>query len=267
MFHVAIPARFASTRLPGKPLRLIGGKAMLQHVYERSLESGAASVSIATDDARVVKACEAFSAPVYLTSEEHRSGSDRIAELAQKLNWDDDALVVNVQGDEPFIPPALIAQVAELLASHPAAKIATLASAIVSREAMEDPNLVKVVTAKDGSALYFSRAPIPWDRQGSATAGDPRPAGALGHIGIYAYRVAALKSFASTPVCELEATEQLEQLRALWLGMCIQVGIAVEAPGPGIDTEEDLGSTPLLRGLGSLHSKQHGVKRGHYTER
>jgi 3-deoxy-manno-octulosonate cytidylyltransferase (CMP-KDO synthetase) len=233
-FIVVIPSRYASTRLPGKPLKDIAGKPMIQWVYEQAAHSGATEVIVATDDERIAAACRSFGARVELTSTEHASGTDRIAELARRFDWSDDQIVVNVQGDEPLISPLCIAQTARLLAWHPQAAIATLVAPLDSEAEFRDPNFVKVVTDKDGWALYFSRAPIPWPREGAL------PKGALRHIGLYAYRAAGLKTISAAPLCALEDTEKLEQLRALWLGLKIIVANAAEPPTPHVDTEEDL---------------------------
>ncbi len=232
-FIVVIPARFGSSRLPGKPLADIGGRPMVAWVYEQALRSGADSVLIATDDERIVAACRDFNAPVELTAAHHESGTDRIAELAERLGWAEDQIVVNVQGDEPLLPPSLISQVAGLLSQDPDAAVATLATPIQSHEEWQDKNLARVIVDRNGQALYFSRAPIPWPREG----GTPP---ALRHIGLYAYRVHALMKIAATPPCELERLERLEQLRALWLGMKIIVAEACEVPPRGVDTEADL---------------------------
>jgi 3-deoxy-manno-octulosonate cytidylyltransferase (CMP-KDO synthetase) len=232
-FIAVIPARFASTRLPGKPLREIAGKPMIEWVYRQTLGSGASEVIVATDDERIVAACRAFGAEVELTSTEHASGTDRIAEVARRFGWDDDQIVVNVQGDEPLISPVSIAQVARLLAWHPDATIATLAAPLGHDKEFHDPNFVKVVTTCEGWALYFSRAPIPWPRDGGVPA-------ARRHIGLYAYRAGGLKAISAAPPCALEDTEKLEQLRALWLGLRIIVADAAEPPSPHVDTEEDL---------------------------
>jgi 3-deoxy-manno-octulosonate cytidylyltransferase (CMP-KDO synthetase) len=232
-FIVVIPARYASTRLPGKPLKDIAGKPMIQWVYEQAAASGASEVIVATDDERIAAACRGFGAPVELTSTEHASGTDRIAELARRFGWDDQQIVVNVQGDEPLISPLCIAQTARLLAWHPLAVIATLTSPLEGEHEFRDPNYVKVVTDRGGWALYFSRAPIPWPRDGG------KPA-VRRHIGLYAYRAGGLKAISAAPPCALEETERLEQLRALWLGYKIIVADAVEPPSPHVDTEEDL---------------------------
>ena len=236
-FVIVIPSRYASTRLPGKPLREINGKTMLEHVYERGTESAAREVVIATDDERIAEAAEVFGARVCMTGNQHRSGTERIAEVCDLMDWDDDKIVVNLQGDEPTMPAALIDQCAELLQKGPA-DIATLASPIASHEDFENPNVVKVVLANDGNAIYFSRASIPYARV------DDHPtearSAALHHHGIYAYRCGVLRRLVAAEPSDLEVCEQLEQLRALSLGMTIRVAIPVERPGPGVDTEEDL---------------------------
>jgi len=242
VFRAVIPARFASTRLPGKPLADINGRPMIQHVHERVAASGAAEVVVATDDERIVAACTAFGADVLMTSAAHRSGTDRLAEVALRRGWRDTDVVVNVQGDEPLLPPSLVRQVAALLESEPGAEIATLATPVQSLEELLDTAVVKVVCRADGRALYFSRAPIPWTRDGApaglASQQDFR--GARRHLGLYAYRVGALKRLAAASPAPLEVAEKLEQLRALQLGMAIAVGEALERPGPGVDTAADL---------------------------
>jgi 3-deoxy-manno-octulosonate cytidylyltransferase (CMP-KDO synthetase) len=232
-FIAVIPARFASTRLPGKPLKDIAGKPMIEWVYRQTVKSGAREVIIATDDERIAAVCRKLGARVELTSTEHASGTDRIAELARRFEWDEQQIVVNVQGDEPLISPLCIAQTAELLGRHPQAAIATLIAPLSSEAEFKDPNFVKVVTDKDGWALYFSRAPIPWPRDGGTPA-------AQRHIGLYAYRAGGLNAISAAPPCALEQVEKLEQLRALWLGARIIVATAVEPPSPHVDTEEDL---------------------------
>lgn len=233
-FSVVIPARWASSRLPGKPLADIGGRAMIAWVHERATRSGADEVIVATDDERIAEACRAFGARVELTAADHQSGTDRIAEVAERLGWSDARIVVNVQGDEPLLPPALVAQVADLLAAHDDAAIATLTTPIGSSGELDDPGVVKVVCDRAGRALYFSRAAIPWSRDGDR-AEVPRR-----HVGLYAYRVGDLKAVSAEPPCALETAERLEQLRALWLGRRIVVADAVEAPPRGVDTEQDL---------------------------
>lgn len=241
-FKVVIPARYASTRLPGKPLRDLLGKPMLQHVFEAAGRCGAGQVVIATDDPRIEAAARGFGAEVCMTSSEHVSGTDRIGEVVRTLGWPDETIVVNVQGDEPLMPPALIGQVAEDLASHPQAALATAATPLVAAGEFFDPNVVKVVSDRDGFALYFSRASIPWDRDLLQNGEKALPIGIvpLRHIGIYAYRVGYLHRYGQMRPCPLEQAEQLEQLRALWYGERIHVAEASQRPGPGVDTEDDL---------------------------
>jgi 3-deoxy-manno-octulosonate cytidylyltransferase (CMP-KDO synthetase) len=245
-FHVVIPARYASTRLPGKPLLDIGGVPMIQRVVQRASESGADRVLVATDDTRVAQAVRdprnGDLPMAIMTDVTLSSGTDRVAAVAAKLGWPDEAIVVNVQGDEPFIEPALIDQVARLLAASPAAAIATLMSPIHDPDLMLDPNVVKVVMARDGYALYFSRAPIPWHREGvdPVTQRQRNCEGAMRHVGIYAYRVGALRELTTLPVSSLEQAEKLEQLRALENGLRIAVDVCVVEPLPGVDTEADL---------------------------
>ena len=241
-FTVVIPARLRSTRLPGKPLLLIAGKPMVQHVWEQARKSSASRVVIATDDAGIFDACKAFGAEVLLTREDHESGTDRLAEVAAALGLAADAIVVNVQGDEPLIPPSIIDQVAANLAAHPEAGIATLGEPIEDVEALFNPNVVKVVADCNGLALTFSRAPLPWARDALAQSRDQLPAGVpyRRHIGIYAYRAGFLQDFVGWGPCWLEKTEALEQLRALWHGVRIHVADALEAPPVGVDTPEDL---------------------------
>lgn len=234
-----IPARYASTRLPGKPLLPLAGRPMVEHVWRRALGSGAAEVWVATDDPRIESVCRGFGANVILTSPEHASGTDRLAEVVGRQGWSDEQIVVNVQGDEPLLPSANVAQVAELLDRHAAAAVATLMTPLADEADVLDPNVVKVVVRPDGQALYFSRAPIPWPRDG-ATA--PR----WRHVGLYAYRVGALRRLASLAPTPLELTEKLEQLRALENGMAIAVEPAREPPGPGVDTAEDLARVAAL---------------------
>lgn len=241
MFRVVIPARYASARLPGKALMSIGGKPMVQWVYERALASGASEVLIATDDLLIVSAGHSFDAEVIMTEPTHASGTDRIAEVARQFKWPENDIVVNVQGDEPLIPPSVIRQVAALLESNAGADIATLATALDSIDELLNPNVVKVVTDAQGRALYFSRAPIPWDRDGAPAGVASQSAfkGARRHIGIYAYRVGALLRMAALAPTPLEKTEKLEQLRALENGLEIRVADAVERPGPDVNTPED----------------------------
>ena len=236
-FVVVIPARYASTRLPGKALLDIHGKPMLQHVYERGLESGASAVVVATDDVRIADAAENFGAVVCMTGNQHESGTERIAEVAELLDWSDEQVVVNLQGDEPAMPAELINQCAALL-DDTAADIATLASPFLSQEDFQNPNCVKVIRDVRDHAIYFSRATIPYPRDGGS---DERAvSAALHHHGIYAYRCGVLRQFVAASRSDLEVCEQLEQLRALSLGMTIVVGVPPVRPGTGIDTEEDL---------------------------
>jgi 3-deoxy-manno-octulosonate cytidylyltransferase (CMP-KDO synthetase) len=242
MFRIVIPTRYASARLPGKPLLKIAGKPMLQWVYERAQGSGADEIVVATDDERIAEAARGFGARVVMTSPLHQSGTDRIAEVAHVAGWSEADIIVNLQGDEPMMPAALIDQVADELDKHPQAHIATLAARITQLSALMDPNVVKVVCDPQGRALYFSRAPIPWSRD-SAPAGIASQrdyTGARRHIGLYAYRVAALRQLQRTPPSLLERIEKLEQLRALENGMQIQVAEALAAPGPDVNTAEDL---------------------------
>ena len=236
-FVVVIPARYASTRLPGKALLELHGKPMLQHVYERGTESGAREVVIATDDERIADAAESFGATVCMTGDQHRSGTERIAQVADLLDWPDEQVVVNLQGDEPGMPAALLDQCAALLDDE-SADIATLASPFLTQQDFENPNCVKVIRDVRGHAIYFSRAAIPYARD---EGGEERAAGAaLHHHGIYAYRCGVLRKLVAAPPSDLEVCEQLEQLRALSLGMTIAVGVPSVRPGTGIDTPEDL---------------------------
>lgn len=236
-FVIVIPSRYASTRLPGKPLRDINGRTMLEHVHERAGESAAREVIIATDDERIADAAEAFGGRVCMTGDQHRSGTERIAEVCDLLDWADDTIVVNLQGDEPTMPAALVDQCAATLRDSDA-DIATLASPLASQEDFENPNVVKVVVADNGDAMYFSRAAIPFDR--SHGSGAEARSLALQHHGIYAYRCGVLRALVAAQPSALEVCEQLEQLRALALGMTIRVAVPSERPGAGVDTEADL---------------------------
>jgi len=241
-FVVVIPARYASTRLPGKPLREINGRPMIEHVFRRACESGARDVVIATDDERIGEAAENFGATVCMTGDQHRSGTERIAEVADLLDWHDETIVINLQGDEPAMPPQLIDQCAALL-DDSSADLATLASPILSDEDFGNPNVVKVILDNSGFAIYFSRATIPYPRDAARRA-DARAA-ALHHHGIYAYRCGVLRRLVISEPSPLELAEHLEQLRALSLGMTIRVGIPVLRPGAGVDTEDDLAAAAL----------------------
>ena len=248
-FSVLIPARLASTRLPDKPLADIAGVPMVVRVAQRARQSGAERVVVAADDARIVTACEAHGVEVLLTRTDHPSGSDRLAEACVQLGLADDEIVVNVQGDEPLIDPALIDAVAGTLASHPDAAMSTAAHAIDTLEDFLNPNVVKTVLDARGNALYFSRAPIPWWRDGFAKNGPtalPTSPAPLRHIGIYGYRAGFVRQFPSLPPAPVEATEALEQLRAQWHGHRIAVHVSAHAPGPGIDTPEDLARVRAL---------------------
>ena len=255
-FIVVIPARLASTRLPNKPLLDIAGKPMVQWVWERARQSAASRVVVATDDRRVAEAVAAFGGEVCMTKSTHESGTDRIQEVAGQLDLADDQIIVNVQGDEPLIPPKVINQVAQNLAASERAGIATLAKPIRQRDDVFNPNVVKVVVDNTLHALYFSRAPLPWDREAwhqstlTKPAQNAEPALAYAesalanewarHIGIYAYRVSFLHNFVGWPVGRLERLEKLEQLRALENGVAIHVAESLEEIPPGVDTAEDL---------------------------
>ncbi|HIF9139063.1 TPA: 3-deoxy-manno-octulosonate cytidylyltransferase [Photobacterium damselae] len=238
-FTVIIPARYQSTRLPGKPLADIGGKPMVQWVYEQACKSGADKVIVATDDQRVFDAVQAFGGEVCITRSDHQSGTERLAEVVEKYNLADDHIVVNVQGDEPLIPDTIIRQVADNLA-HKNAPMATLAVEIDHEDEVFNPNAVKVVTDKDGYAMYFSRASIPWDRDHFAQQPAQIHHNLLRHIGIYAYRAGFINTYINWQPTALEQIEALEQLRVLWYGEKIHVDVAIDAPPAGVDTPEDL---------------------------
>jgi 3-deoxy-manno-octulosonate cytidylyltransferase (CMP-KDO synthetase) len=234
-FIAIIPARLASTRLPNKPLADIAGKPMVVRVAERAMLSGAAKVVVAVDDQSIFDACQSFGLNVMLTNNQHPTGTDRLSEVASRLNLNDKDIVVNVQGDEPLIPAELITQVAQILADHPEADIATAALAIDDPSEVNNPNVVKVAMTQSGQALYFSRSPIPFNR-------DPNKYKAqhYRHIGIYAYKAGFLKEFSKLAPAPIEEAESLEQLRAMWYGYTIQVLLTDAAPPPGVDTAEDL---------------------------
>jgi len=247
-FTVVIPARMASSRLPNKPLADIAGLPMVVRVAQRALLSKASQVVVAADDQRIVQACEAHGIRALLTRQDHVSGSDRLAEACQLLGLADDAVVVNVQGDEPLIHPGLINEVADLLTQRPEASMSTAAHAIADLQEFTNPNVVKVVLDARQMALYFSRAPIPWWRDGQCEGGFkslPSPA-PLRHVGIYGYRAGFLRLFPQLPPAPIETLESLEQLRAMWHGHRIAVHITPEAPGPGVDTPEDLARVRAL---------------------
>lgn len=241
-FSVVIPARFASSRLPGKPLKDIAGISMIQRVYMQAQKSKATRVIVATDDQRVVDEIEGFGGEVCMTSTDHQSGTDRLQEVAKHYGLSDDHIVVNVQGDEPLIPPEVIDQVADNLKAHPEAGVSTLSEPIETDEDFANPNIVKVVSDCNGMALYFSRAPIPWPRDHANNRVDYMVStlSPMRHIGIYGYRVAMLNAFIRWPMAPIETLECLEQLRFMWNGERIHVAQAkAEVPG-GVDTEEDL---------------------------
>jgi len=238
LFRIVIPARYESSRLPGKVLLDLAGKPMIQHVWLRACESGASEVIIATDDDRVAAAARSFGAEVCMTSAACKSGTDRVAEVCSQRNWEQDIPIVNVQGDAPLIPPKSIRTVAALLIDNPAAAMATLCVPIRNREEFVDTNVVKVVFSKAGKALYFSRAPIP--AAGHDNNNSTAPILGWRHLGLYAYRIAALQELKLNTPCELELTEQLEQLRALWLGMEILIAVDDAADAPDVDTKDDL---------------------------
>lgn len=244
-FTVIIPARYASSRLPGKPLIDIAGQTMIERVYRQAVQSEACRVVIATDDERIVRACKQFNAPVMMTRTDHLSGTDRLHEVCQQLNLSGCDIVVNVQGDEPCIPPKVINQVAYDLSVSDWAACATLSTPIIHEDELSNPNAVKVVTSLKGQALYFSRSPIPYYRDPSLK----NDTLAHRHIGIYAYRVSTLNQFVILPKSPLERAESLEQLRLLDNGLSISVAVAVETVPAGIDTLADL--TLLLTTLES----------------
>jgi 3-deoxy-manno-octulosonate cytidylyltransferase (CMP-KDO synthetase) len=247
-FTVVIPARMASSRLPNKPLADIAGLPMVVRVAQRALQSQASQVVVAADDARIVQACQAHGIQALLTRQDHVSGSDRLAEACQLLGLPADAVVVNVQGDEPLMPPTLINDVALVLTERPEASMSTAAHAIASLAEFTNPNVVKLVMDARQMALYFSRAPIPWWRDGQMDGGFkalPSPA-PLRHIGIYGYRAGFLALFPTLAPAPVETMESLEQLRALWHGHRIAVHVTDEAPGPGVDTPEDLARVQAL---------------------
>jgi 3-deoxy-manno-octulosonate cytidylyltransferase (CMP-KDO synthetase) len=248
-FTVLIPARLASTRLPDKPLADIGGLPMVVRVAQRALASGASRVVVAADDARIVDACTRHGIDALLTRTDHASGSDRLAEACTLLALPDDEIVVNVQGDEPLIHPALIDAVAAELAAQAEAAMSTAAHPIDSAADFGNPNVVKVVLDARGHALYFSRAPIPWWRDGRAPNDGPAMPTSptpLRHIGIYGYRAGFIRAFPTLPPAPIESTEALEQLRALWHGFRIAVHVSERSPGPGVDTPEDLARVRAL---------------------
>ncbi|UIP26848.1 3-deoxy-manno-octulosonate cytidylyltransferase [Photobacterium sp. TLY01] len=244
-FTVIIPARYQSSRLPGKPLADIAGKPMIQWVYEQASKAGAKQVIVATDDQRIAEAVTSFGGEVCLTRADHESGTERLAEVVEKYQLAADEIVVNVQGDEPMIPPSIIRQVADNLARSDA-PMATLAVEIDHADEVFNPNAVKVVMDKNGYALYFSRASIPWDRDNFAKRPQEIHQNLLRHIGIYAYRAGFINTYISWEPSTLEKIESLEQLRVLWHGEKIHVDVAIEPPPAGVDTPEDLEKVRLL---------------------
>jgi 3-deoxy-manno-octulosonate cytidylyltransferase (CMP-KDO synthetase) len=242
-FTVIIPARLASTRLPNKPLADIAGLPMIVHVARRAAASAASLIVVATDSPEVMQACAAHGVRALMTRADHPSGSDRLAEAVEQLGLADDARVVNVQGDEPLIAPAMIDACADTLAAQPDCVMATVAHALTDAAEFRNPNVVKLVTDVAGRALYFSRAPIAWWRDGGG-----QPNGALRHVGLYAYRAGFLRRFPTLAVSPLEQVESLEQLRVLWHGESIAVHVSAERPGPGVDTPEDLERVRVLLG-------------------
>jgi 3-deoxy-manno-octulosonate cytidylyltransferase (CMP-KDO synthetase) len=241
-YVIVIPARYASTRLPGKLLKDLNGKPVIQHVYERAAESSADSVIIATDDDRIAAAVKKFSGNLCMTASNHQSGTQRIAEVVQLENISPDTVVVNIQGDEPFLPVSCIEQVAQLLMKHDDAEMATLCTPLVEKHELFDSNVVKVVTNKKGEAMYFSRATIPWYRGDyeSNVINDEHLRNTYRHIGLYAYRAGFIRQYVDYKPSHIEEIELLEQLRVLWYGHKIAVAEAIEIPGPGIDTADDL---------------------------
>ncbi|MDD5410453.1 MAG: 3-deoxy-manno-octulosonate cytidylyltransferase [Methylobacter sp.] len=242
-FKVVIPARYASTRLPGKPLLNIAGKPMIAHVCERAQEANAEEIIVATDDDRIFQTVSDLGIKAMMTRPDHQSGTERIAEVAHQCGWDEDQIIVNLQGDEPLIPPAYIREVAAALAVQKLAGIATLAAEIKDHEEIFNPNAVKVVLNNAGYALYFSRAPIPWERDRFTATGGGKPSGKmpyLRHIGMYAYTVDFLNRYCQWDASPLESVESLEQLRILWHGEAVLVKTVDKTPDAGVDTKEDL---------------------------
>ncbi len=250
-FKVVIPARYGSSRLPGKPMLPIAGKTMIAHVCDRALEAQAEQVVVATDDVRILQTVTNLGIQAVMTRADHQSGTERIAEVAELCGWQANDIIVNLQGDEPLLPPEYIREVAETLATQQQAGIATLAAKIVDDEEIFNPNAVKVVLNRAGYALYFSRAPIPWERA-SFGAGIGQSSGRLPHlrhIGLYAYHVGFLQRYCQWDASNLEAVEALEQLRILWHGEAIMVKVVDKTPPAGVDTQEDLRRVEQLLSL------------------
>ncbi|MEK9766166.1 MAG: 3-deoxy-manno-octulosonate cytidylyltransferase [Thalassolituus sp.] len=241
-YKIVIPARYASSRLPGKPLIDLAGKPMIQHVYERAQSAGAEDIVIATDDDRIADVAHGFGADVVMTSPDHENGTERIAEVVAIKGWPEDTVVVNLQGDEPLIPKSLIELTAKGLLENSDAGMSSVCTPITTADDAFDPNVVKVVLNERHFAMYFSRAPIPWDRdlykhgQDEVTSRLP----VFRHIGMYGYRVSFLNAYSEMAPCAIELTESLEQLRALWYGVGIHMSVIDQAPGHGIDTPHDV---------------------------
>lgn len=248
---IVIPARYASSRLYGKPLLMLAGKPMIQHSYERAVDADLGEIVIATDDQRIFDVCVGFGATVCMTKETHQTGSDRLSEVVEKYSWDDNTIIVNLQGDEPLTPISCLQQVAANLAKNNEASIATLATPIQSDAEYNNPNAVKVVFDRNGYALYFSRAAIPYQRDENQENDDF----AYRHLGIYAYRAGFLKDFVKMDACPIEQLEKLEQLRAMWNGKRIHVAVAEDVPGHGVDTKEDLLVVEKILSRGILKPK------------
>lgn len=238
-FKIVIPARYGAQRLPGKPLRQLAGKPLILHVCERVAKAGAEEMVVATDDQRIFEVVEGAGFRALMTDPGHQSGTSRLLEVAEKLGWSEEEIIANWQGDEPLLPPEMVAAVAEALAEQGQAEVATVAAPL-KREELFDPNIVKVVLNRRSEALYFSRAPIPWWREGFPDVGQVFPDLHLRHIGLYVYRVSALKFYSTASSSPLEGIEKLEQLRFLWHGRIIYVLRWPEVPSPGVDSEEDL---------------------------
>jgi 3-deoxy-manno-octulosonate cytidylyltransferase (CMP-KDO synthetase) len=239
-YKLVIPARNASSRLPGKPLLDIAGKPLVQHVIEAAQRSAADEIVLATDDARIRALGEALGVTVLMTSPDHATGTDRLTEVVQQMGWADDCVVVNLQGDEPLIPPELLDRLAANLLTFPQAAMATLCTPIHDARDMFDPHVVKVVRDCHGFALYFSRAPIPWERDRFGIEDDAQHDHGFRHLGLYAYRASFLRDFSAWPEAPIEGLEKLEQLRALWQGARIHVDVVAEPPGHGVDTPDDV---------------------------
>ena len=247
-YKIVIPARYGSSRLPGKPLINLAGKPMIQHVYERALATGVSDIVIATDDERIRAVAAGFGAEVVMTSPDHENGTERIAEVARVKGWGDDSVIVNLQGDEPLIPQSLIELTAKGLIDHPQAGMSSVCTPLQHDEDAFNPNVVKVVLDREQFAMYFSRASIPWDRDTYKVSTEKMTSKmpVFRHIGMYGYRVSFLRQYTSMEPCVLETTESLEQLRALWYGVKIHMSVIAEAPGHGVDTDADVARVEAL---------------------